>query len=123
MKSLALIDQTKRRSSAATPNDPDPQFGEESDVEELPKTETPRRYKVLLHNDDYTTMEYVVHILREFFFKTDTEAKHIMLTVHKRGSGIAGIYPRDIAETKVSEVMEHAREHGMPLLVTTEPEE
>jgi ATP-dependent Clp protease adaptor protein ClpS len=106
---------------SSTPIDPSHQ--QESDVEEQPRTQPPRKYKVLFHNDDYTTMEYVVLVLREFFFKTETEAAHIMMTVHKRGNAVAGIYPRDIAETKVSQVMEHAREYGMPLMVTSEPEE
>jgi ATP-dependent Clp protease adaptor protein ClpS len=101
----------------------DPNYEQESDVEDQPKTQTPRKYKVIFHNDDYTTMEYVVVVLREFFFKTETEAAHIMLTVHKRGNAVAGIYPRDIAETKVVQVMEHAKEYGMPLMVTSEPEE
>jgi ATP-dependent Clp protease adaptor protein ClpS len=100
-----------------------PGFDEASDVQELPRTETPRRYKVLFHNDDYTTMEYVVHVLREFFFKTDEEASQIMLAVHKKGCAVAGVYARDVAETKVDQVLEHAREYGMPLLVTAEPEE
>jgi ATP-dependent Clp protease adaptor protein ClpS len=92
------------------------------DVEERQKTARPRRYKVVFHNDDYTTMEFVVDVLRHFFHKSETEALHIMLTVHKKGSAVAGIYPRDVAETKVSEVTRHARENGMPLLVTAEPE-
>ena len=87
-----------------------------------PKVQRPRRYKVLLHNDDYTTMEYVVEVLRRFFHKSETEALHIMLTVHKKGSAVAGVYPRDVAETKVAEVMRDARENGHPLLVTAEPE-
>jgi ATP-dependent Clp protease adaptor protein ClpS len=92
------------------------------DVREKPKTHVPRRYKVLFHNDDYTTMEFVVDALTRFFHKSQAEATHIMLTVHKKGSGVAGIYTRDVAETKVEEVMKHARESGMPLLVTAEPE-
>ena len=99
-----------------------PDFDEDVDIEERQKTARPRRYKVIFHNDDYTTMEFVVDVLRQFFHKTETEALHIMLTVHKKGSAVAGIYPRDVAETKVSEVTRHAREHGMPLLVTAEPE-
>ena len=61
-------------------------------------------------------------VLRRIFHKTDGEALHIMLTVHKKGSAVAGVYPRDVAETKVAEVMRDAREHGHPLLVTAEPE-
>jgi len=92
------------------------------DVQERPKTNVPRRYRVIFHNDDYTTMEFVIEALIRFFHKTQAEATHVMLTVHKKGSGVAGIYTRDIAETKVEEVMKHARESGMPLLVTAEPE-
>jgi ATP-dependent Clp protease adaptor protein ClpS len=95
---------------------------EDVDVEERQRTAVPRRYKVIFHNDDYTTMEYVVEVLRRFFHKSETEALHIMLTVHKKGKAVAGVYPRDVAETKVAEVMQDAQEHGHPLLLTTEPE-
>jgi len=87
-----------------------------------PKTKRPPLWKVVLHNDDYTTMEFVVEILVRFFHKTHAEATRIMLLVHTRGRGVAGIYTRDVAETKVSQVMEHARESGMPLKLTMEPE-
>jgi len=100
----------------------DPRKDEDVQVEERKKTATPKRYHVLFHNDDYTTMEYVVEVLRRFFHKTETEALHIMLTVHKKGKAIAGVYPRDVAETKVAEVMQDARENGHPLLLTAEPE-
>jgi ATP-dependent Clp protease adaptor protein ClpS len=95
---------------------------EEIDVKVRPKSVTPRRYKVLFHNDDYTTMEFVIIALMQFFHKSETEATYIMLTVHKKGSGIAGVFTRDVAETKVQKVTEFARDHGMPLLVTAEPE-
>jgi ATP-dependent Clp protease adaptor protein ClpS len=104
------------------PNGGDPRRDEDVEVEERQKTAVPKRYKVIFHNDDYTTMEYVVEVLRRFFHKSETEALHIMLTVHKRGRAIAAIYPRDVAETKVAEVMRDARERGHPLLLTTEPE-
>jgi ATP-dependent Clp protease adaptor protein ClpS len=105
------------------PADPqNPRRDEDTDVEERQKTAVPRRYKVIFHNDDYTTMEYVVEVLRRFFHKSETEALHIMLTVHKKGRAVAGIYPRDVAETKIAEVMQDAQEHGHPLLLTTEPE-
>jgi ATP-dependent Clp protease adaptor protein ClpS len=100
----------------------DPRHNEETDVLDRPETKTPRLYKVIFHNDDYTTQEFVVHVLRTFFHQTETEATFIMLTVHRKGSGVAGVYTRDVAETKVQKVTSFAREHGMPLLVTAEPE-
>jgi ATP-dependent Clp protease adaptor protein ClpS len=105
------------------PSDPrDPRRDEDVDVDERQKTAVPRRYKVIFHNDDYTTMEYVVEVLRRFFHKSETEALHIMLTVHKKGKAVAAVYPRDVAETKIAEVMQDARERGHPLLLTAEPE-
>ena len=106
------------------PKDPttEPHEGDDVELEDKPISATPRRYKVLFHNDDYTTMEFVVEVLKRFFHKTDTEAVHIMLTVHKSGAAVAGVYTRDVAETKSTQVMDYARENGMPLLLTTEPE-
>ncbi len=92
------------------------------DVEQRKKPAHPKRAKVLFHNDDYTTMEYVIHVLRRFFHKSETEALHVMLTVHKKGKAVAGVYPKEVAETKVAEVTRDARENGHPLLVTAEPE-
>ncbi|HXO40258.1 MAG TPA: ATP-dependent Clp protease adaptor ClpS [Thermoanaerobaculia bacterium] len=79
------------------------------------------RYQVVLHNDDYTTMEFVVAILMKHFHKPPAEALHVMLQVHHKGAGIAGVYTRDVAETKVAEVIDEARQEGMPLLLTVEP--
>ena len=106
------------------PPGPSREPGEDDDVivEERQKTSVPKRWRVIFHNDDYTTMEYVVLVLVQIFHKTEAEAFHIMLTVHKKGSAAVGLYPRDVAETKVELVSHHAREHGMPLLVTAEPE-
>ncbi len=84
-------------------------------------TDKPRQHKVLLHNDHYTTMEFVVMVLVRFFQKTETEAMHVMLTVHHKGSGVAGVYSKDVAETKVHEVTEFSQDSGMPLRLTTEP--
>lgn len=96
---------------------------EEFAVEERRKTRRPRKWKVLLHNDDFTTMEFVVEILIRHFHRPPAEATHIMLQVHQKGVGVAGVYPKEVAETKVAEVTEEARANGMPLKLTTEPEE
>lgn len=80
----------------------------------------PSLYKVLLHNDDYTTMEFVVEILMVFFHKSLEDATRIMLNVHHSGTGLCGIYPREIAETKVDAVTKHARANGFPLKTTME---
>ncbi len=104
------------------PNGPEHEGAEEVDLEDKPLSSVPRRYKVIFHNDDYTTMEFVVEVLKRYFHKTDAEAVHVMLTVHKTGAAVAGVYTRDVAETKAQEVMTYARDNGMPLLLTTEPE-
>lgn len=105
------------------PKDPtnDPLHGDDVELEDKPISATPRRYKVIFHNDDYTTMEFVIHVLMKFFRKSETEATHIMLSVHHLGSGVAGVYTRDVAETKVKEVHDYAKERGMPLRLTAEP--
>lgn len=87
-----------------------------------PKTKTPRMYKVLLLNDDYTPMEFVVHILEKFFHKDREEATRIMLTVHQNGVGICGVYTYEVAETKVAQVIDFARRHEHPLQCTMEKE-
>ncbi|NUN12887.1 MAG: ATP-dependent Clp protease adapter ClpS [Myxococcales bacterium] len=99
-----------------------PAWEETTGVKERPKTKRPRLYKVLMHNDDYTTMEFVVYVLMTLFRKTQTEATQIMLHIHTKGIGVCGVFTRDIAETKVSQVTQLARENGMPLLCTMEPE-
>lgn len=91
-------------------------------LDERPKTERPRRYVVVLHNDDYTTMEFVVHVLQKFFHLSETEATQVMLHVHHKGYGIVGTYTRDVAETKAAQVMAYAKEHGHPLRCSAEPE-
>lgn len=98
--------------------------GDEADVATASDTKPkkPRMYKVLLHNDDYTTMEFVVHILVEVFHHTEEDAVHIMLHVHNRGVGVAGIYPHEVAETKVRKVTRMAREYEYPLRCSMEPE-
>jgi ATP-dependent Clp protease adaptor protein ClpS len=101
---------------------PTPNEGDDVELEDKPQTATPRRYKVIFHNDDYTTQEFVVYVLERYFHKSETEARHIMLTVHHKGAAVAGVYTKDVAETKAQQVMDEARDSGMPLLLTTEPE-
>lgn len=90
---------------------------EDSGVVTLEKTTTrePSLYQVLLLNDDYTTMEFVVHILKKYFHKSDSEATTVMLHVHQKGQGVCGVYPYDIAATKISQVSDEARQNNMPL--------
>jgi len=89
-------------------------------VRAKPKTKKPSMYKVLMLNDDYTPMEFVVHILERFFNKTREEATRIMLHVHRRGVGVCGVYTYEVAETKVTQVMDFARQHQHPLQCTLE---
>jgi ATP-dependent Clp protease adaptor protein ClpS len=86
------------------------------------KTQRPALYKVLLLNDDYTPMEFVVHVLERFFNKTREDATRIMLHVHHSGVGICGIYTYEVAETKVAQVIEFARQNQHPLQCTMEKE-
>ena len=87
-----------------------------------PKTKKPSLYKVLLLNDDYTPMDFVVHILEHIFKKTRDEAFEIMLHVHRHGVGVCGVFTFEVAETKVSQVIEFARRHEHPLQCTMEKE-
>jgi ATP-dependent Clp protease adaptor protein ClpS len=86
------------------------------------RLERPRLWRVLLHNDDYTTQEFVIWILETVFHKPRGEAFAIMMAVHQSGLGLAGVYTHDVAQTKVAAVRDLAEEHEFPLLVTTEPE-
>ena len=100
--------------------------GTDADLEEVSDTrddvQEPSMYRVLLHNDDYTTMEFVVQVLMAVFRKGVGEATHIMLNVHNAGIGLCGVYPFDVAETKVATVHTIARENGFPLKCTMEEE-
>ena len=85
-----------------------------------PKTKRPNLYRVLILNDDYTPMEFVVHVLERFFAKSREEATRIMLHVHRRGVGVCGVYTFEVAETKVTQVIDFARRHEHPLQCTLE---
>lgn len=108
-----------------------PKRHEEGDVGTAVVTETkkqeqlkrPKLYKVLFHNDHYTTQEFVVAVLREVFHKSESDAVAIMLNVHQKGVGVAGVYTFEIAETKVRLTEKLAREHEFPLKLSMEPEE
>lgn len=102
--------------------------GEDSDEEQqsgvatADKVKRPVRYKVLLHNDDYTTMEFVIYVLQKHFGKSFEEATAVMMKVHQDGVGICGVYTFEVAETKAKKVSKDAKANGHPLLCTIEPE-
>jgi ATP-dependent Clp protease adaptor protein ClpS len=91
-------------------------------TEQKPRLKKPPLYKVLLHNDNFTTMDFVVFILRTVFQRSETDAVRVMLLVHNQGVGIAGVYTYEIAEAKVAKVTTLAREHEFPLLASVEEE-
>ena len=91
-------------------------------AERKPEIRKTPLFRVLLHNDDYTTMPFVVEILESVFHKSPAEAHRIMMQVHMRGHGVCGVYPHEIAETKVDLVHERARENGFPLKASLEEE-
>jgi ATP-dependent Clp protease adaptor protein ClpS len=100
-------------------------IGERSEdtlVLEKEETKEPKKYTVILHNDDFTTQEFVIHILVNFFHKNGEEAHRLMLKVHLEGKAKVGLYTKDIAESKVFVVTSYSRQNGMPLLLTAEQE-
>ncbi len=103
-------------------SDKTPQFESEVEAGREVTLAEPPLYKVLLHNDDYTTMDFVVEILRTVFHKSNEKAVRIMLNVHHQGIGLCGLYPREIAESKVDLVERLARERGFPLKCSMERE-
>jgi Uncharacterized conserved protein len=89
-------------------------------VKTRPKAKKPSLFRVILLNDDYTPMDFVVHILERFFHKNHDEATQIMLHVHRRGVGVCGVYSYEVAETKVNQVLDFSRRHQHPLQCTLE---
>ena len=92
------------------------------DVQVLDRLKRPRKHKVIMHNDDYTPMEFVTQVLEQIFHHSPASATRIMLSIHNSGIGVAGVYSHEIAEAKSSRTIRIAREAGFPLMVTTEPE-
>ena len=115
-----MIQVTDRIVFPITAADEDPDVGLATKTK--PKVERPKMYKVLLLNDDYTPMEFVVHVLERFFGIGTTQAYELMMTVHKKGMAVVGVFSFDVAETKVMQVMEFARKHQHPLQCTMEKE-
>jgi ATP-dependent Clp protease adaptor protein ClpS len=107
---------------AKTPTKPEHDSDTSVITRTKPKTKKPSLYKVLLLNDDYTPMEFVVFILEQFFSKNREDAYTIMLHVHQKGVGVCGVYTFEVAETKVTQVMDAARQAGHPLQCTLEKE-
>ena len=104
------------------PDFPDIEHDSEVLTESETRLEKPKLYKVILHNDDFTTMEFVVFILRQVFMRSDAEAVTIMLKVHNEGIGVAGVYPFEVANMKAEKAMNLSRAHEYPLLCTVEEE-
>ena len=104
------------------PEFPDIEHDSEVLTESETRLEKPKLYKVILHNDDFTTMEFVVFILRQVFMRSDAEAVTIMLKVHNEGIGVAGVYPFEVANMKAEKAMNLSRAHEYPLLCTVEEE-
>ena len=100
----------------------DPQSEGDVATETEKKVEKPRLYKVLMHNDDYTTMEFVVIVLKSIFHHPEAKAVEIMLNVHHQGVGVAGVYTHEIAETKAAKVAQLAQENEFPLRCSLEPQ-
>ncbi|MEE2662375.1 MAG: ATP-dependent Clp protease adapter ClpS [Pseudomonadota bacterium] len=119
---LSYLPATAANNAQDVPGGDDPDLGRDSGVvlERKPTTKKPAMYKVVMLNDDYTPMEFVVLVLERFFSKNQQEATQIMLHVHQKGVGICGIFTYEVAETKVQQVMDLARHHQHPLQCTLE---
>lgn len=114
------------RSAMATKHRPGSDDGDSGVATQTKKKEQlkkPPLFAVLFHNDNYTTMEFVVFVLQSVFHKTESDAMLIMLNVHRTGMGVAGVFTKEIAETKVNKTHQLAKEHEFPLKLSIEPEE
>ena len=125
MKELSKIDLDRSHMGTPSGGDRDGFPDSSTDVmvaEPQAKTKRPPKYKVILLNDDYTPMDFVVMVLEQIFHHSHESAQNVMLEVHQKGAGIAGIFTRDVAETKLDLVVEYARINEYPLSCTLEPE-
>lgn len=102
--------------------DTDRRLDEDTQILTRKRLKRPPLYRVIFHNDDYTTRDFVVMVLQRYFHKARAEATSIMLHIHTRGKGIAGVYPYDLAATKIAQVEQLAQQNQMPLRLTMEPE-
>ena len=102
------------------PRDPASGYQEDAGVRQKPRVQQPKLFRVVLHNDNYTTMDFVVKVIVSVFHKPAAEATKIMLDVHKKGHGVVGVYTWDIASTKVTQVHQMARENEFPLRASCE---
>jgi ATP-dependent Clp protease adaptor protein ClpS len=128
-RAAVRLDSFTVQSPLLMADDPDKTGGDEGTEGETgvvtrtrPKTKKPSLYRVLILNDDYTPMEFVVHVLEKYFNKGREDATRIMLHVHQKGSGVCGVYTYEVAETKVTQVIDFARQHGHPLQCIMEKE-
>ena len=121
--SMKLIDSYAPQQPVCSQDEdgPDRDDGDLAVAPAKPKLKRPPLYRVILLNDDYTPMEFVVYVLEQFFSMGREKATQVMLAVHTQGKGVCGIYPQDIAETKASQVNQSARDSGHPLLCEVEP--
>ncbi len=121
--SMMLIDSRPPQRPVCSQDEdgPDRDDGDLAVAPAKPKLKRPPLYRVILLNDDYTPMEFVVYVLEQFFSMGREKATQVMLAVHTQGKGVCGIYPQDIAETKASQVNQSARDSGHPLLCEVEP--
>jgi ATP-dependent Clp protease adaptor protein ClpS len=117
-----MMNEINQNGSRNTPNFPVGSPEGDSSVQTVPRIETPKMFKVILLNDDYTPMDFVVLILRRFFAKNEDEATKVMLDVHKKGAGVAGVFTLEVAEMKVMQVNQFSQMNEHPLKSTLEEE-
>ena len=120
MEPVVLMAEPPGGGEPPKPFDPSKERERGLGVKERAKSERPPRFKVILYNDDYTPMEFVVHVLETFFRMDREKATQVMLHVHTRGVGVCGVFTREVAETKVTQVNDFSRSHQHPLMCTME---